>query len=173
MALRMGSQMPSLEGGVEWFNSTPLNEQDFAGSPTLIHFWAVSCGSCKESLPDLNRWLDKFGPNGLKILSVHMPRQESDTNIALVKEAVDDYQIKQPCVVDNWHTIADAFGNKYVPAFYLFDEAGKLRHFQAGERAAKMVEPVIERVLAEVHGNVVRQSKRMECAEEACSETTQ
>ncbi len=41
-----------------------------------------------------------------------------------------------------------AFENKYVPAFYLFDRQGKLRHFQAGERAAKMVEPVIERVLA-------------------------
>jgi thiol-disulfide isomerase/thioredoxin len=158
MALHMGSQMPSLSGGTDWFNSEPLQENDFADSPTLIHFWAISCGSCKESLPELNRWLDKFGPQGLKILSVHMPRQESDTDVAAVKEAVNDYQIKQPCVVDNWHTIADAFGNKYVPAFYLFDNEGKLRHFQAGERAAKMVEPVIERVLAEVHGKVTQPS---------------
>jgi thiol-disulfide isomerase/thioredoxin len=160
MALRMGNQMPSLTGGVEWFNSQPLKEQDFAGSPTLIHFWAISCGSCKESLPDLNNWLEKYGPQGLKILSIHMPRQESDTDVAAVKEAVDDYKIKQPCVVDNWHTIADAFGNKYVPAFYLFDDESKLRHFQAGERAAKMVEPVIERVLNEVHAKVSQQTEK-------------
>jgi thiol-disulfide isomerase/thioredoxin len=144
----MDAKMPSIEGGTEWFNSQPLTNKDFEGSPTLVHFWAISCGSCKESLPEVTHWLEKYLPQGLKVLSVHMPRQESDTNVEAVKEAVKDYDVKQPCVVDNWHTIADAFENKYVPAFYLFDNEGKLRHFQAGERAAKMVEPVVERVLA-------------------------
>jgi len=148
MALRMGADMPSLEGGTDWFNSKPLSKSDFVGFTTLVHFWAISCGSCKESLPDVNRWLEKFSTKGLKILSVHMPRQESDTNVAAVEEAVKDYDVKQACVVDNWHAITDAFENKFVPAFYLFDRNSKLRHFQAGERAAKMVEPVIERVLS-------------------------
>jgi len=149
MTLRMDSKMPSLEGGTDWFNSEPLNNDAFIGHPTLIHFWAISCHSCKESLPDVSRWFEQFQSKGLKILSVHMPRQESDTNIDAVTEAIKEYQIKQPCVVDNWHSIADAFENKYVPAFYVFDKDGKLRHFQAGEKAAKMVEPVIERVLAQ------------------------
>ncbi len=65
--------------------------------------------AAKESLPDLNAWLEKYGPAGLKILSVHMPRQESDTNVEAVKEAIKDYTVKQPCVVDNWHTITDCF----------------------------------------------------------------
>lgn len=149
MPLRMDSPMPSIEGGTDWFNSEPLTNLDFQGKPVLVHFWAVSCHSCKDSLPDVIAWIDKFASKGLKILSVHMPRQESDTNVESVKEAIQEYGIKQPCVVDNWHTIADAFQNKFVPAFYLFDKEGKLRHFQAGEKAAKMVEPVIERVLSE------------------------
>ena len=148
MPLRMDSKMPSLEGGTNWFNSEPLTNSNFAGHPTLIHFWAISCHSCKESLPDVNQWLDKYSPQGLKILSVHMPRQESDTNIEAVTEVVKEYGMKQPCVVDNWHSITDAFENRYVPAFYLFDAEGKLRHFQAGEKAAKFVEPVVERVLS-------------------------
>ncbi len=149
MGLRMDSKMPSIEGGTNWFNSPPLTNDSFAGHPTLIHFWAISCHSCKESLPDVNRWLDTYAAQGLKILSVHMPRQESDTNVEAVTEVVKEYQMKQPCVVDNWHTITDAFENKFVPAFYLFDTEHKLRHFQAGEKAAKMVEPVIQRVLAQ------------------------
>jgi thiol-disulfide isomerase/thioredoxin len=162
MGLRMDAQMPSIEGGTNWFNSQPLTNKDFEGAPTLVHFWAISCGSCKESLPDINRWLEKFSPQGLKILSVHMPRQESDTNVEAVTEAIKDYEVKQSCVVDNWHTITDAFENKYVPAYYLFDKDGKLRHFQAGERAAKMVEPVIERVLAQCQsGNVSQREKSL------------
>jgi hypothetical protein len=76
-----------------------------------------------------------------------MPRQESETNIEAVKEAIGEYEVKQPCVVDNWHEITDGFENKYVPAFYLFDEEGKMRQFNAGEKAAKLVESAIERVL--------------------------
>jgi thiol-disulfide isomerase/thioredoxin len=144
--------MPSLEGGTDWFNSEPINTEDLRGNVVLVHFWAVSCGICKESLPDITRWINSYGPKGLKVVAVHMPRQESDTNVAEVKEQIDFYEVKQPCVVDNWHTITDAFENKFVPAFYVFDKDLKLRHFQAGEKAIKMVEPVLDRILGAVDG---------------------
>ncbi|HEY9787228.1 MAG TPA: redoxin domain-containing protein [Candidatus Obscuribacterales bacterium] len=147
MPLRMDAPMPSIEGGTDWFNSPPLKNEDFKGQPVLVHFWAISCGICKESLPEISSWLTKYGEKGLKILSVHMPRQESDTNVEAVKEAIDEYEVKQPCVVDNWHEITDGFENKYVPAFYLFDAEGKLRQYNAGEKAAKMIESKIERDL--------------------------
>lgn len=147
MPLRMDTPLPSLEGGTDWFNSEPISIEDLNGKPVLIHFWSISCHNCKESLPDINNWVDEFAPSGLKIISVHMPRSEADTNVEKVKEAVEEYKMKQPCVVDNWHEITDRFENKFVPAYYLFDSEHKLRHFQAGEKALKMVKPVIERVL--------------------------
>lgn len=147
MPLRMDAALPSIEGGTEWFNSPPIKNDELKGVPVLIHFWAISCGICKESLPEISGWLDKYGSKGLKIVSVHMPRQESDTNVDAVKEAIGEYEVKQPCVVDNWHEITDGFENKYVPAFYLFDEDGKMRQFNAGEKAAKLVESAIERVM--------------------------
>lgn len=147
MPLRMDTPLPSLEGGTDWFNSAPITNDDLKGKPVLIHFWSISCHNCKESLPDINNWVDEFAPSGLKIISVHMPRSETDTNVEKVKEAVEEYKMKQPCVVDNWHEITDRFENKFVPAYYVFDSEHKLRHFQAGEKALKMVKPVIERVL--------------------------
>ena len=152
MPLRMDSAMPSLEGGTDWFNSEPITTESLKGHVVVVHFWAISCGICKESLPDITRWIETFSPNGLKVIAIHMPRQESDTNVESVKEAIEEYQVKQPCVVDNWHSITDAFENKFVPAFYIFDPDLKLRHFQAGEKAIKMVEPVLERVLTATGG---------------------
>lgn len=148
MPLRMDSDLPSLDGGTEWFNSAPIDKDSLKGSTVLIHFWSISCGTCKESLPDIARWIETYGPKGLKVIAIHMPRQESDTNVSAVKEAIDEYEIKQPCVVDNWHTITDAFENKFVPAYYVFDTNLKMRHFSAGEKAVKMVEPVLERLLS-------------------------
>lgn len=147
MPLRMDSDLPSLDGGTDWFNSEPVNKDSLKGSTVLVHFWSISCGACKEALPDVSRWIDTYGPKGLKVIAVHMPRQESDTNVQAVKEAIDEYEIKQPCVVDNWHTITDAFENKFVPAYYVFDRNLKMRHFSAGEKAIKMVEPVLERLM--------------------------
>lgn len=147
MPPRMDSDMPSLEGGTDWFNSEPVTRESLIGSPVLIHFWSISCGTCKESLPDIANWIKTYSPKGLKVIAVHMPRQESDTNVDAVKENIKDYEIAQPCVVDNWHTITDAFDNKFVPAYYLYDSNLKMRHFSAGEKAVKMVEPALERLL--------------------------
>lgn len=148
MPLRMDSPLPSLDGGTDWFNSAPITNADLEGHAVLVHFWAVSCGICKESLPDITRWMKTYGPKGLKVISIHMPRQQSDTDLTAVKENIDEYEITQPCVVDNWHTITDAFENKYVPAFYLFDKEHKMRDFKAGEKAAKMMEQALERLMA-------------------------
>ncbi|MBK9202493.1 MAG: TlpA family protein disulfide reductase [Candidatus Obscuribacter sp.] len=147
MPLRMDTPLPSIEGVDDWFNSPALKDADLAGHPVLIHFWALSCGICKESLPELNKWVDEYGSKGLKIISIHMPRMESNTNMPAIIACMKEWEMKQPCVVDNWHTITDRFENKYVPALYLFDAEHKMRHFQAGEKAVKMTEPVVQRVL--------------------------
>jgi thiol-disulfide isomerase/thioredoxin len=158
MPLRMDSPMPALKGGTDWFNSEPVTIEELAGHTTLVHFWAISCATCKESLSDIAKWVEKFAPQGLKVVAVHMPRMESDTNVEEVKKAIKEYEIKWPCVIDNWHDITDAFENKYVPAFYLFDGDGKMRDFKAGEKAPKMVEPAIERILSE--GQAVKEEAK-------------
>jgi thiol-disulfide isomerase/thioredoxin len=147
MPLKMDSPLPGFKGGTQWFNSQPITMEQLDGKPVLVHFWAVSCGTCKESLPDIKRWMDEFKEQNLQVISVHMPRMESDTNIETVKETVKEYEITQPCVVDNYHEITDAFENKYVPAFYVFDKEHKMRDFKAGEKAPKMVEQALERIV--------------------------
>jgi hypothetical protein len=88
----------------------------------------------------------------LRVVAVHMPRHEADTDVEAVREAVATYQITEPCAVDNEHRLRDAFQNEqgYVPAYYLFDAEGKLRGFAAGEFGLKVIGPALERLLA--HG---------------------
>ena len=142
--------MPSLEGATEWFNATGAAAAEQAkGHPTLIHFWSVSCGMCKENLPRVSEWRDRHEQDGLRVIAVHMPRYEADTDAEAVRDAVTTYNITEPCAVDNGHKLRDAFGNEqgYVPAYYLFDAEGKLRGFAAGEFGLKVIGPVLERVL--------------------------
>jgi len=152
MGMRIGTQMPSLEGATEWFGATQAEaEADAQGHPTLIHFWATSCGVCKENMPRVAGWRDELRDKGLRVIAVHMPRYESDTDVEQVRDMIATFKITEPCAVDNEHKLRDAFQNDkgYVPAYYLFDREGKLRGFAAGERGLDILKATLDRVLAQ------------------------
>jgi thiol-disulfide isomerase/thioredoxin len=150
MPMRIGTQMPTFEGATEWHNGSSESVLEAAkGRPTLVHFWSLSCGICKDNLPRVAELRDTHGKDRLYVVAVHMPRYESDTDIAAVREAITANAISEPCAIDNAHTLRDAFVNEngYVPAYYLFDAGGKLRSFAAGERGLNMIAPALQRTL--------------------------
>jgi thiol-disulfide isomerase/thioredoxin len=152
MAMRIGTAIPSLAGATEWFGSTQAAaEESTQGKPTLVHFWSVSCGICKANLPRLASWREQHEQAGLRVIAVHMPRYEADTDVEAVRDAIAKYNLTEPCAVDNQHKLRDAFQNDqgYVPAYYLFDREGKLRSFAAGERGLDMLSAALERILAQ------------------------
>ena len=151
MPMRIGTEMPRLDGALEWFGGTQAHaEAEAAGHPTLVHFWSVSCGICKENMPRINEWRDARRAEGLRVIAIHMPRYEADTDVETVREAISKYNITEPCAIDNEHKLREAFKNEhgYVPAYYLFDAAGKLKSFAAGERGLDMLASAVERTLA-------------------------
>ena len=151
MAMRIGTQMPALDGATEWFGGTQAHAEALAHEgPTLVHFWSVSCGMCKENLPRVAAWRKQRKDEGLRVIAVHMPRYEADTDVEAVRDAIAKYSITEPCAVDNQHKLRDLFHNEhgYVPAYYLFDAEGKLKSFAAGERGLSMLSSALERMLA-------------------------
>ena len=151
MAMKIGTQMPRLDGATEWFGGTQAAaEAEAEGRPTLVHFWSASCGICKDNLPRIAQWRDEKREQGLHVIGIHMPRYESDTDVELVRDLISKYGVTEPVAVDNEHKLKDAFHNHqgFVPAYYLFDSEGKLRSFAAGERGLDMLKSALERVLA-------------------------
>ncbi len=145
MPMRIGTPMPALDGATEWRNGVPSAAG--TGRVTLVHFWAVSCHSCSDLMPKVIEWRDTLGPRGLTVVGVHMPRYEADTQLEPVYQAIEKYGLTHPIAVDNLHKLAEAFSNEFVPAFYVFDQEGKLRGFAAGENAAKMIQGPLERAI--------------------------
>jgi thiol-disulfide isomerase/thioredoxin len=135
-----------MDGVNQWVNG-PAADAELKGHPTLIHFWSVSCGQCKTTLPYVNEWKSNYADRGLKVVGVHMPRSESDLEFEPVQAVIRDYELTHPQAIDNDYTVIDRFENKFVPAFYVFDREGNMRHFQAGDRGMKMLQSAIERAL--------------------------
>lgn len=144
--MRLRADMPELSGATEWINGEVSKGDLIGDKPTLIHFWSVSCGLCKEAMPNINQFRDDY-KDELNVIAVHMPRSEKDLDIAQIKEVAAEHDITQPIFVDNDHALTDAFENEYVPAYYVFDAEGKLRHYQAGGDGMKMLTKRVNRVL--------------------------
>ncbi len=150
MGMRIGTEMPGFAGATEWLGGSQTDiENSLRGKPTLVHFWSISCGICKENLPRVAAWREERKEDGLRVLAIHMPRYEADSDVAAVREAIETYGITEPCAIDNLHKLRDVFQNDqgYVPAYYLFDAEGKLRSFAAGERGLDMLSAAVDRVL--------------------------
>lgn len=145
MPLRLGSPMPELSGATEWLNGEPAQD-DLRGSPVLVHFWAVSCHICHDNMPTVRKWRDEYGPRGLKLVAIHMPRQEDDMDVAKVREDVKALDVTEPCAIDNTHAMADAFQNKFMPAYFLFDREGNLKSRTAGDAGLAMLEGALARL---------------------------
>ncbi len=146
--MKLREQMPELSGATTWLNGQVTKEALVGEKPTLIHFWSISCHLCKEAMPQVNEFRDSF-KDRLNVVAVHMPRSENDLNVDEIKQVAAEFGITQPIFVDSEHNLADAFENQYVPAYYVFDREGKLRHFQAGGSGMKMLEKRVNRVLDE------------------------
>ncbi|WP_019416107.1 TlpA disulfide reductase family protein [Paenisporosarcina sp. TG20] len=150
--MKLRSPMPDLTGATVWLNGEVLRNKLIGTKPTLIHFWSVSCELCKEAMPEVNAFRDKY-KNELNIIAVHMPRSEKDMDLANIKKVASKHDITQPIYVDNGLILTDAFDNQYVPAYYVFDKNGQLRHFQAGGSGMKMLEKRVNRVLDEMRNS--------------------
>jgi thiol-disulfide isomerase/thioredoxin len=149
--MRIGDAMPELDGATTWFNGSPEDIQEqIKGKPTLVHFWAVSCGICKGKMPQLQDLIKKYQAAGLQTIAVHMPRYEADTDLDTVNEAMTANGITEPVAVDSLHKLKDAFLNEqgWVPVYYLFDAEGKLTTRAAGEFGIGVLQTALDKMFA-------------------------
>ncbi len=69
--MKLRQPMPELTGEKAWFNGEVTREQLIGEKPTLIHFWSISCHLCKEAMPQVNEFRDKY-QDKLNVVAVHM-----------------------------------------------------------------------------------------------------
>lgn len=148
MPMRLGSPMPPLEGATGSYNAAEFTPADLAGGPVLIHFWAASCHICHEVMPELIGYRDQFREKGLRVIGIHMPREEGDLDPAKVERDIAQYGITHPVLVDNQHALAGAFQNQFVPAFFLFDAQGNLFFRAAGDKGLQNLGPKLEQLFS-------------------------
>ncbi|MBB6449454.1 thiol-disulfide isomerase/thioredoxin [Geomicrobium halophilum] len=129
MSLQLGSLLPSLDGGTEWLN--PLENKIGFDGPIFIHFWSLSCDSCRATLQEVGDLFRAFRDD-TSCLSIHMPRNGDDQNLYEVRAVAAKAGITVPLCMDGNQDIANTFGIRFMPAYFIFDKEQELRYKQQG-----------------------------------------
>ncbi len=84
-----------------WLNSEPLSPADLRGKVVLVDFWTFDCINCRNTIPYLRAWYEKYHDQGLVIVGVHSPEFTFERDVANVKQAIQDLKIPYPIALDN------------------------------------------------------------------------
>jgi thiol-disulfide isomerase/thioredoxin len=151
-ALQVEGMAPGFAGATTWLNSAPLGPAQLRGKVVLVDFWTYSCINCIRTIPYVRAWAQKYRDQGLAVVGVHTPEFRFEEDLANVNAALQRFQIDFPVAVDSRQTIWRAWGNRYWPAYYRVDGAGRIRYHQFGEGDFDKMERAIQALLAEQRG---------------------
>jgi thiol-disulfide isomerase/thioredoxin len=139
---------PEISTGT-WMNSEPLTLKSLHGRVVLVDFWTFACYNCRNTLPFVKRWHERYADKGLTVIGVHSPELDEERNLDNVRREVASLGIQYPVVTDNDFANWKAYDVEGWPTMFLIDKAGRIRWMHIGEGAYDEAEQTIQELLAE------------------------
>ena len=139
---------PALAHG-DWINSEPLKLENLRGRVVLIEFWTFGCINCRNTLPFVKSWHDRYREKGLTVIGVHSPEFAEERIVENLRRQVVSLGINYPVVSDNDYQTWNAYNVQAWPTMFLLDKQGRIRWKHVGEGDYDETERVIQKLLAE------------------------
>ena len=141
-----GRQCPSISASF-WMNTSPLIQSDWAGKVVLIDFWDYTCMDCVRALPIVNRWYRQYRDRGVIVLGVHASEFSFGRNPRNVENALRDYGIGYPVILDADYGVWNLFGAVQRPRKILVDRGNVVQYDSSGPSPLEPCEHVLRKSL--------------------------
>lgn len=132
-----------------WINSDALRWDGLRGKVVVVEFWTFACYNCKNTLPYMKAWDEKYRAQGLVVLGVHTPELSFEKDVANVRQAVKDYGIRYPVAIDGDYANWNRYRVWAWPTWVIVDKEGFVRYSHVGEGDYEGSERTIQELLAE------------------------
>jgi len=138
---------PSRSAGLEQVVQA-VNEPG-AGA-VLVNVWATWCAPCREEFPDLMRVHEEYREQGLRmvLVSADFEDQEADARRFLASQGVDFPSFIKTGDDMEFIEGMDRRWTGALPATFVYDGQGTLRHFQEGRTHYAALAPIVAAALS-------------------------
>ncbi len=118
---------------------------DLRGKVYLVKFWATSCVTCVQQMPDTVQAYNDYSPQGYEVIAVAMDYDPPD----YVRNFTQSRQLPFTVAMDATGEIAKAFGDvKLTPTAFLVDKQGRIIKRYLGNYDKLAFRQTVERALA-------------------------
>ncbi|HUF05741.1 MAG TPA: TlpA disulfide reductase family protein [Aridibacter sp.] len=155
----LGEKAPELRDVAHWLPAKPTPLSGLAGKVVLLDFWATWCGPCFEAFPDLAKWHNVLGKEGLVILGVtrYYGQGEDGNQVSEAEEVAFLKRFKVKEGLPYGIAVADGqanqllYGAMSIPTTVIIDRKGVVRYVEtgAGTLRKREIKEMIDRLLAE------------------------
>lgn len=118
---------------------------DYHGQVVLINLWATWCPPCKEEMPTLQAFYDKYKGNGLVIIAINDGESKKD-----VLPFVQNYGLTFPVWLDPTYIATEqAFNTMNLPSSFVIDRSGTIQLAWVGRINSRMLEKFVTPLIME------------------------
>lgn len=118
---------------------------DYRGTVVLVNLWATWCGPCKEEMPALQAFHDKYDNDGFTVVAINDGDPMAD-----VLQFVEDFELTFPIWLDPTYIATEqAFKTLGLPSSYVIDRSGAVRLQWVGGIDRRMLEKYVTPIITE------------------------
>jgi thiol-disulfide isomerase/thioredoxin len=93
----------------------------------LVNLWATWCPPCREEMPTLQAFYEKYKPLGFVLIAI----DQGETG-ELVRSFAAEFGLTFPVWVDEYNRASRAFNTMNLPSSYVIDRGGRIRLMWVG-----------------------------------------
>lgn len=127
-------------------DGSKVDTAQLKGKVVLVNFWATSCVTCMQEMPQMVATHNKFASKGFETMAVAMSYDPPAYSINYAQTRRLPFKV----VIDNTGSIAKSFGDvELTPTSVLINKRGEIVKRYVGEPDFVALHSLVEKLLAE------------------------
>jgi cytochrome c biogenesis protein CcmG/thiol:disulfide interchange protein DsbE len=123
----------------------PRSLVDYRGQVVLVNLWATWCSPCKEEMPALQSFYNRYKGQGFVVIAINDGDPTND-----VLQFVEDYRLTFPVWLDPTYIATEqAFKTLNLPSSFVIDRSGTIQLQWVGGITLKTLEKYISPLILE------------------------
>ncbi|MCE9647767.1 MAG: TlpA family protein disulfide reductase [Chloroflexi bacterium] len=143
-ALPTNVNFPAPELDLFDLSGNPVSLKDNLGSVVLVNLWATWCPPCKEEMPALQAFYEKYRADGFVLVAI-----DQEETLDVVQTFVKDYGLSFPVWLDENYQAQRVFNTMNLPSSYVIDRKGQVRLMWIGAISRGNLEKYVSEIIRE------------------------